>query len=188
VQHLELCRDIGDIFNRNFKSKLFPLPQHLLTPTKRVLSLRDPAQKMSKSHPEAASRILLTDSDGDIVNKIKRAVTDGEPMLSFDPEKRPGVSNLLSIMAGLQSMRGTPTDPQEIADMLNRDQGGKGSALKAAVSDTVIQSIRPIREELQRIKVDGGYLDQVEKIGREKARAKAAETMDRVRRIVGLAA
>jgi tryptophanyl-tRNA synthetase len=186
VQHLELCRDIGDIFNRTFKSKLFPLPQHLLTPTKRVLSLRDPTQKMSKSHPEVASRILLTDSDSEIANKIKRAVTDGEPSLSYDPEKRPGVSNLLSIMAGLQSRRGLAITPQEIAETLNRDQGGKGSALKAAVSETVIQSIRPIRDELQRIKADGGYLDEVERIGREKAQKKAAETMDRVRRLVGL--
>jgi tryptophanyl-tRNA synthetase len=188
VQHLELCRDIGDTFNRNFSAKLFPLPQHLLTPTKRVLSLRDPSQKMSKSHPEAASRILLTDSDSEIANKIKRAVTDGEPMLSFDPVKRPGVSNLLSIVAGLRSRHGSPTTPQEIADTINREQGGKGSALKTAVSETVIESIRPIREQLQRIKADGGYLDEVEKMGREKAQKKAAETMEWVRRIVGTAA
>jgi tryptophanyl-tRNA synthetase len=185
VQHLELSRDIGNIFNRTFKSKLFPLPQHIITPTKRILSLRDPNQKMSKSHPDPTSRILLTDSDADIQSKIKKAVTDGEPMITFDPEKRPGVSNLLSIMAALGSFQGSTSSPEEIATMLNREHGGKGSALKAAVSDVIVQTMRPIREEFNRIKSDVGYLTEVEGIGREKARRKAGETMVQVRKLVG---
>lgn len=188
VQHLELSRDIADLFNRNFKSKLFTLPQQVLTPTKRVLSLRDPEQKMSKSSPDPFSRILLTDSDTDIEKKIKRAVTDGEKTISYDPENRPGVSNLLSIMSGLQSTLGNPSGVKEIAEMINREHQGKGSELKSVVTDIVIECIRPIREELQRIKADGAYLDEVEKLGREKAQGRAAETMEKVKRLVGLAA
>lgn len=188
VQHLELSRDIADLFNRNFKSRLFALPQQVLTPTKRVLSLRDPDQKMSKSNPDSTSRILLTDSDATIEKKIKRAVTDEEQSISYDPQNRPGVSNLLSIISGLQSTLGNPTSVEEIAEMINRDHQGKGSALKSVVTDTVIDCIRPIRDELQRIKADGAYLDEVEKLGREKAQGRAEETMEKVRRLVGLAA
>jgi tryptophanyl-tRNA synthetase len=186
VQHLELSRDVGDLFNRTFKSKLFPLPQHIITPTKRILSLRDPSQKMSKSHPDPNSRILLTDTDAQIQSKIRKAVTDDERMISFDPIKRPGVSNLLSIMAALQSSKGSLVSASDIADMLNRDHGGKGSALKASVSESIIESTRPIRDNLQRIKADVGYIIEVEKLGREKAKKKAAETMAKVRKLVGM--
>lgn len=188
VQHLELSRDIADIFNRTFKSKLFPLPQHLLTPTKRILSLRDPTQKMSKSHPDAASRILLTDSDADIQKKIKKAVTDGESNISYDAQERPGVSNLLSILAALESAKGDKITPEDMIAKVTREYGNSGSALKSAITETIIGSISPIRKELQRIKSDIGYLEQVEKQGREKAQIRAAKTMEKVRRLTGMSA
>ncbi|TCD64686.1 Tryptophan--tRNA ligase, mitochondrial [Steccherinum ochraceum] len=77
-QHLELARDIADTFNRTFKgkSRLFPLPEFVATPTRRVLSLKDPTSKMSKSSPDVQSRILLTDSTAQIKSKIRGAVTD----------------------------------------------------------------------------------------------------------------
>ncbi|UZJ51205.1 hypothetical protein CBS101457_000525 [Exobasidium rhododendri] len=186
IQHLELSRDVGDLFNRTFRSKLFPLPQHIITPTKRILSLRDPSQKMSKSHPDSNSRILLTDTDAHIQNKIKKAVTDAEDLMSYDPAKRPGVSNLLSIMAALQSSKGPIVTATDIAETLNRDHGGRGSALKATVTDTIVEHIRPIRDSINRIKADVGYLIEVEKLGREKAQRKAAETMAQVRKLVGM--
>ena len=187
MQHLELARDLGDMFNRTFGNKLFPLPRHLITPTKRVLSLRDPSQKMSKSHPDPSSRILLTDTDSEIQAKIKKAVTDGESSMAFAPQTRPGVSNLLSIMAALRTSQGTETSPEQVAEMINREHGGRGSALKTAVTDTIIQSVRPIRDRLQRIKADPGYLAEVENLGREKAAQSAGETMAVVRRLVGMA-
>ncbi|PWN37416.1 tryptophanyl-tRNA synthetase [Meira miltonrushii] len=185
VQHLELSRDLADLFNKTYKKRQFPLPQHIITPTKRVLSLRNPKQKMSKSSPDVNSRVLLTDSDDVIKGKIKRAITDTEPTISFDPKVRPGVSNLLSILSALDTIR----SPQEWADELNQRagaEGGAGRILKEAVTDTVISAIRPIREEYQRLQKDPGHLLAMEQLGKEKAQERAAKIMHQVRRLVGL--
>jgi len=189
VQHLELSRDLADLFNRTYKKRIFPLPQHVITPTKRVLSLRDPTQKMSKSAPDVNSRILLTDSDDLIKQKIKRAVTDGEPTISFDPHSRPGVSNLLSILSALDASQ---KSPEEWANELNQRAstagGATGRIIKEAVTDSIISVIRPIREEFQRLQADPGHLLTLETLGKEKAQERAVKTMQEVRRLVGLAA
>ena len=112
TQHLELTRDTAQSYNRLVKQNYFPIPAQLygmlhiishLSPaeSKRISSLRNPDQKMSKSAPDANSRILLTDTPEQIQSKFKRAVTDSEPMLTYDPENRPAVSNLISILSGL---------------------------------------------------------------------------------------
>lgn len=202
MQHLELSRDIAELFNRTYKQKLFPPPQHIISeskliclscgsrpftnvvsvaPTKRVLSLRDPTSKMSKSAPDASSRILITDPPNVVRSKVKRAVTDSETEISYDPEKRPGVSNLLGIASALMGR----DDPTTLAEELNREGGGAGT-LKAAVSDAIIESLRPIQDRLQRIQSEPAYLAEVEKKGRERAREKAIPTMEKVRRLVGL--
>lgn len=187
VQHLELSRDLADLFNRTYKNRLFPLPQHVITPSKRVLSLRDPSQKMSKSAPDTNSRILLTDSDRLIEQKIKRAVTDSQPTISFDHELRPGVSNLLSILSASDKSQKTP---QEWAIELNQrasaSGGASGRVLKEAVTDAVISVVRPIREEFQRLQADPGHLLALEIMGKEKAQERALKTMQQVRRLVGL--
>jgi tryptophanyl-tRNA synthetase len=189
VQHLELSRDLADLFNRTYKKRIFPLPQHVITPTKRVLSLRDPTQKMSKSAPDFNSRILLTDSDDLIKQKIKRAVTDGEPTISFDPDSRPGVSNLLSILSALDASQ---KSPEEWANELNQRAstagGATGRIIKEAVTDSIISVIRPIREEFQRLQADPGHLLTLETLGKEKAQERAVKTMQEVRRLVGLSA
>ncbi len=159
-------------------------------PSKRVLSLRDPAQKMSKSAPDPNSRILLTDSPKQIESKIKRAVTDSDRQLAYDPEMRPGVSNLLSILAALRSRSGSAEiGAQSVAEELNAAHGGTPGAgpLKAALSDAVIQTLNPIREEVERLQADPGYLDELTRKGAEKAGAMAERTMQDVRRAVGLA-
>lgn len=157
----------------------------LTAPTKRVLSLRDPTQKMSKSAPDPSSRILLTDSDDEIQRKVKRAVTDGETALAYDPAARPGVSNLLSILAGLDA---SGRSMQQWADELNTHakRGATGKVLKEAVTDTVVAAIRPMRQEFERLKADQGHLQAVEQLGASKARQRAAKTMQHVRSIVGL--
>lgn len=140
---------------------------------------------MSKSAPDVNSRVLLTDSDDLIKRKIKRAVTDGEQTISFDPDLRPGVSNLLSILSALD----TSKSPQEWANELNQragKDGGAGRILKEAVTDTVISAIRPIREEYQRLQTDPGHLLALESLGKEKAQERAAKTMQQVRQLVGL--
>lgn len=144
-----------------------------------MLSLRDPAQKMSKSAPDASSRLLLTDPPAEVRAKLKRAVTDSERELVYDPEQRAGVSNLLLM---LSSLRGTT--PETEAAALNAAGGGAGR-LKEATTDAVIEALQPIQDALRRLDDDPGYVDEVERSGRERARAEAQRTMATVRQLVG---
>lgn len=144
---------------------------------------------MSKSSPEPASRILITDTPEQIRAKVKRAVTDGDSSLSYDPQNRPGVSNLLLVLAALTPRgagEGNDVDPATVAQRLNDEHGGSSAALKTAVTDTVVEALRPIREKLDKLRADQSYLDQIEQKGRAKAQAVASQTMREVKQLVGL--
>lgn len=198
VQHLELTRDLAQQFNKAVKRNFFRLPEYMITPAKRVLSLRNPEQKMSKSAPDANSRILLTDTPEQIAAKIRRAVTDSEQGITFDPENRPGVSNLLEILAGLgggalrDALQLAPDQadphPAEVAAALERTRGQNSAALKQALTESVVEALKPVQHEYERLRNEPGYLDQMQSIGREKARARAAETMGQVRQLLGVQA
>ena len=121
---------------------------------------------------------MLTDSPQAMRDKIRTAVTDSQSDITYDPIKRPGVSNLLAIQAGL-----TDVEPQRIAEQL---QGKTMRDLKTRVADTLEPILVRFQQEYERIKADKGYLDEVEKAGRVKATAQAAATMERVRKAVGL--
>lgn len=178
-QHLELARDIAESFNHRF-GNTFPLPRHMITPSKRVLSLIDPSQKMSKSAPNPSSRILITDPPETIAKRIRGAVTDSDRSITYDPENRRGVANLLTIMAACQG----DADPRQLADNLS---GLSGHAeLKAMVAEAVVEKLRGIREEYLRLKEDVGYLREVAAQGRQEAQQVASRTMEEVRRKVGL--
>ena len=190
IQHLELSRDLADVYNRRFSKRFFPLPQHIITPTKRVLSLRDPTSKMSKSAPDVNSRILITDTPEQVASKVKKAVTDAETTLAYQPETRPGVSNLLSILAALKTASGAERGPAEWARQLNAQIEATGASsgqhLKATLTEAVVETLRPIQAELDRLRHDPGYLKQMEDLGRTKAQAVARRTMEQVRKSIGL--
>ncbi|KAJ6567143.1 tryptophanyl-tRNA synthetase [Mycena capillaripes] len=180
-QHLELSRDIADTFNRTFKgsSRMFPLPTPLITPSKRILSLKDPSAKMSKSAHDPASRILLTDSAAQIAAKVRAAVTDSIASgVTFDPVARPGTSNLLAILAACED-----TDVHTVAA---RCAGMSHGALKVEVAAAVEALVAAPRAEFGRIRGDVGYLDQIAREGAEAARELSAQTMVQVRARVGL--
>lgn len=195
IQHLELSRDLADVYNRRFK-RTFPLPAHIITPTKRVLSLRDPTSKMSKSAPDANSRILLTDTPEEVRRKVRKAVTDAEVKLSYQPDQRPGVSNLLAILAALKSQTAPGTvemenaGPEEWAERLNQEISESGASsgqhLKATLTDAVVETLRPIQAELERLRKDPGYLTEMEQLGKQKAQTVARRTMSQVRKSIGL--
>lgn len=149
-------------------------------PQARVLSLRDPTNKMSKSHPDSRTRILLTDPPSLMRDKVRTAVTDSEPTISYDPVKRPGVSNLLGILAGLSSNSTT------MEDLVSSFEGKNIKDLKDAVGDKVEEVLVPFQREFQRVRAEQGYLEQMEEEGRMKARARAERTMQEVRNVVGL--
>lgn len=179
--------------------------------TKRVLSLSDPTQKMSKSAPNVNSRILITDSPQDISRKISRAVTDSDRTLTWDPEGRRGVSNLLTILEACstsgqtgqsQSTSDTTFDSKslfdsssqqdqekrmcDLADRLASQGISSHAQLKDRVSESVIEKLRPIREEYLKLVKDDGYLHRVAVRGQERASQIAATTMKQVRKKMGL--
>ncbi|KAJ2505147.1 Tryptophan--tRNA ligase, mitochondrial, partial [Coemansia sp. RSA 2052] len=159
---------------------LFPLPQSILTPSKRIMSLKDPLRKMSKSDPNEMSRITLSDSDDDICRKIKRAATDAISGITFDPKERPGVANLLSIYAALKDI----DDPAEAArsmESLNNAQ------LKEAVADAVVQTVSPIRDQMRRLLGDKTHLEQVLCDNEARARSVAEESWREIAQATGLA-
>lgn len=146
------------------------------------MSLQTPLTKMSKSDTDPRSRILLTDSAADIRKKIMAAKTDSTNAVSYDRARRPGVSNLIELWACFDGRT-----PEVLADEL---AGQKVSLkdLKTKIADVLVEEIPPIGERYREFlgRDGGGYLDEVEERGAEAARRSAGETMERVKRAVGL--
>ncbi|EGN96406.1 hypothetical protein SERLA73DRAFT_186141 [Serpula lacrymans var. lacrymans S7.3] len=179
-QHLELSRDIADIFNRTFNQgpPLFPLPECVITPSKRVLSLKDPTSKMSKSSPDIQSRILLTDTGAQIRAKIRGAVTDSIQGVTYDPVNRPGTSNLLTILAAC-------TD-REVLDVAKTYQHKGHGQLKTDVADAVEELFKHPRSEFEKIRGEASYLLKIAKDGAERAMTRSERTLLEVRSRIGL--
>jgi tryptophanyl-tRNA synthetase len=189
-QHLELSRDIAQKFNNDYAASIaahghgeafFPLPEPLIQgPATRVMSLRDGTKKMSKSDPSEFAHIALTDDADTIVQKIRKAKTDAEPLPS-DPAGlagRPEADNLVGIFAAL----GDETK----ADVLSRFAGSQFSAFKNALAELTVSKLGPVRAEIIRLKGDPAYVDGVLAEGAEKARAIARPNMDAVKDVLGL--
>jgi tryptophanyl-tRNA synthetase len=142
------------------------------------MSLKQPKNKMSKSDANVSSRILMNDSDDQIVSKIKKATTDTQLGISWNPVERPGISNLLNILSCIEH--------EEPEALVQKYENYSNSQLKTLVSDAVVSLIKPIREEMNRIdqEVD---VDLLLKSGESRAREIAENTMKEVRNVVGLA-
>lgn len=186
-QHLEFARECAAGFNHTYGGGgvLVP-PETIVSPARRVMSLTDPTKKMSKSDANAASRVLITDAPGDIRKKVMRAVTDSQSgFVSYDPVARPGVSNLLEILAILESGQGVRT-PEEVAGDFAGSQHPL-KALKERTADAVVAELRDVRERYLELLGDGDGkgLDEIEARGAEKARASADATMKLVKEAVG---
>ncbi|KAL1915303.1 uncharacterized protein VTP21DRAFT_6761 [Calcarisporiella thermophila] len=178
IQHLELTRDIADMFNRTTGKDIFSLPSVMISNTKRIKSLRNPAAKMSKSDPVDASRINLTDTKEQIGQKIRRATTDSTRGITYDPTERPAVSNLVTIYA---AMRGCGVEEvcREHADSSHAD-------FKEALTIVIEEKIGPIRENIHRLNGEKAYVDQVLKEGAEKASEVASRTLRKAMKAIGL--
>ncbi|KAH9915239.1 tryptophanyl-tRNA synthetase [Epithele typhae] len=183
-QHIELCRDLAVTFNKTFKGgkddpPVFPLPRHVIPSTScRVLSLKDPSSKMSKSSPDVNSRILLTDSAEQINKKIRRAVTDSITGISYDSDTRPGIANLVDILAACEDAK-----PQDVAvRYANRSH----AEFKMDVAEAVEGLMSGPRREFERLRRDIAYLDSVSKSGAARAMEITEKTIDEVRKRTGL--
>jgi len=179
-QHLELTRDIAECFNRTYPSPtpLFQLPEVIVTPSKRILSLRDVTAKMSKSAVDPNSRILLTDPYETIVKRIRGAVTDSISGITFDPVERPGTSNLLMILSAC-----TGDAPTVLAERYAESNHG---VLKKDVMEAVEEVLRRPRAEFTRLCEDKTFLEQVARDGAKEAQEHSDRTMKEVRKRVGL--
>ena len=177
-QHVELCRDVAQRFNGVY-SDTFTLPEPFIPKMgARVMSLGDPSSKMSKSDPDGC--VFLMDTPEVIQKKFKRAVTDSETQVRFDPEHKPGISNLLTIYCAA-----TGKSPEEAEEAF---QGQGYGVFKPAVGDAVVELLRPIREEAGRLMADKAYLESVYRAGAEKATYVANRTLSKVYKKVGFLA
>ena len=177
-QHVELCRDVAQRFNGVY-SDTFTLPEPFIPKMgARVMSLGDPSSKMSKSDPDGC--VFLMDTPEVIQKKFKRAVTDSETQVRFDPEHKPGISNLLTIYCAASSK-----SPEEAEEAF---QGQGYGVFKPAVGDAVVELLRPIREEAGRLMADKAYLEGIYKEGAERASHLAAKTLRKVYKKVGFVA
>ncbi|PPQ78363.1 hypothetical protein CVT25_011646 [Psilocybe cyanescens] len=164
TQHLELSRELARSFNLAFdrRKRFFPSPSQLITPCKRVLSLKDPSSKMSKSAPDASSRIMLTDSGAQIERKIKGAVTDSIQGITYDPVNRPGISNLLTLLAACEDA--------EVDQVALRYERKSNAHLKKDVAEALENLLKGPRGEFERLRQDPEYLSTMAKLGAEKAK------------------
>ena len=178
-QHLELSRDIAGAFNRAYDVDFFPLPEPMIFgAATRVMSLRDGRNKMSKSDGSDYARINLTDDADTLALKIKRAKTDSEPGLAYDPERRPEAANLLSIYAALAG---------EPVERVVAEHAGMGFAqFKNKLADLAIESLGPIAQRMRELLADPGYIDGVLADGAARARNMGDANLAEVRRIMGL--
>jgi tryptophanyl-tRNA synthetase len=183
-QHLELARDIAQKFNFDFASEedpVFTLPDPIVPPeAARIMSLRDGNAKMSKSDPSDMSRINLTDDADAIMQKVKKAKTDPEPLPSEAKglEGRPEALNLVSIYAAIA---GTSVD-RVLAQF-----GGQGfGAFKPALGELLVETLAPLSARFVELKQDRESLDAILAKGALKARELAAPTLSAAYRALGL--
>jgi tryptophanyl-tRNA synthetase len=177
-QHLELARDIAIRFNHRCGDTLV-VPEASIPPVgARVMDLQNPTAKMSKSADSPQGTIRLLDDPKTITKRIKSAVTDSGNDVRFDPDDKPGVSNLLQILGAV-----TNRSPEVVAD----EYSGSGyGTLKGAVADAVVEFVRPLQVRYVELESDPAEVARILAVGADRAQAIAATVMVRVRDAVGL--
>ena len=175
-QHIEITRDIALRFNHRF-GDTFVVPKAVTPPTgARVMDLQEPTNKMSKSGDGEAGIIYLLDDPASIVKKFKRAVTDSDNEVEFDRERKPGVSNLLEILAAV-----TNESPASLANAYT--QYGK---LKQDTGEAVAEMLRPIQSRYHELMADPAELSKLLALGKERASKVAQATLARAHSAIGL--
>ena len=179
-QHLELTRDIAHKFNTDYDQLYFKLPDPIINKdAPRIMSLRDANNKMSKSDISKYSRILLTDSNDDISNKINKAKSDSMNMpSSFDElTTRPEINNLITIYSSISNI-----SKDKVIEMFANKEI---SYFKSEMKNIVISLVEPISSEIKKIRQDSNYLQDTLKEGSAKASERAHKTIKDVNKIMG---
>ncbi len=171
-QHIELTRDLAARFNARFGDTLVVPEVRILKETAKIYDLQNPGSKMSKSGESPAGILWLMDEPKVLEKKVKSAVTDSSGLVAYDPASKPGVSNLLSILALLT---GETTDA-----LVGTFDGLQYGALKTAVAEAVVAAFSPIRERTLELLDDPAELDRLLAINAERASVIADATLARV--------
>jgi tryptophanyl-tRNA synthetase len=175
-QHVEITRDLAIRFNHRF-GDTFVLPKAVTPKTgARVMDLQDPTSKMSKSSASDAGCVYLHDDAATVMRKFKRAVTDSETEVRFDRVAKPGVSNLLEILAAA-----TGGDPEALAGDFTQY-----GPLKVAAGEAVVEMLAPIQARYGELMSDRAELARLLRVGADKARAVASKTLERAYGAIGL--
>jgi len=176
-QHLELARNIAERFNQIYPDT-FVVPEPIIpTSGAKIASLAEPTQKMSKSDENENAVVRILDAPDVIMRKFKRAVTDSDTSIVFDPQNKPGVSNLLTIYSCFSG---------KTIEEAEKEFEGKGYGdFKAAVGEVCCDKLIPVQEEFKRILADKAYLEEVMKKGSDEASYFARKTLSKVKRKLG---
>lgn len=178
-QHLELTRDIVGFFENKYGPGVFTLPDAYYGKMgTRIMSLQDPDKKMSKSDENEKNFVSIIDDSKKIEKKIKSAATDSGTEIKFDPENKPGLSNLMTIYSVLSG--------KSTADLEKEYEGKMYGHLKVDLADVVVQTLKPVREKYDDLMKNKDYLDTLMAEGAGKARERASKTLDTVYKTVGL--
>ena len=176
-QHVEICRDIATRFNGLY-GDTFKLPDPYIPKVgARIMSLTTPTSKMSKSDKDQNGCVYMLEKPEDILRKFKKAMTDSDACVRFDPENKPGVSNLMAIYSTITG---------QTMEEIEQEFEGKGYGdFKPAVAEAVIEELRPIQERFRQFIGDKAYLEQCYKDNAPKAQRIARKTLQKVMKKVG---
>ena len=177
-QHLELTRDIADRFNKIYGDTFTVPDAYIQKTTAKIMGLQNPEAKMSKSATNLNDVIFLNDTPDDIIKKFKKAVTDSDNLVKFDPENKPGVSNLMQIYGAVTN---------KTTEEIEKEFVGKGYGdFKMTVAETVVEKLKPIQEKYNEILSNEDYIRKIYIKGDENARKIANATLQDVKQKVGL--
>ena len=177
-QHVELTRDLANRANQIIQADTFVVPEPFIPKVGgKIMSLRDPSKKMSKSDPLDASRINLLDSADEIMKKIRKSKTDSEGIIKYDPLLKAGVSNLLEIESLFTGIS---------IENLEKDYQDQGYGyLKKRVAETIITALKPLQERYYDLRDSYEIRDYLNQ-GAERAREVASQTLKRYQERIGL--
>ncbi|WP_391208138.1 tryptophan--tRNA ligase [Psychrobacillus sp. L4] len=176
-QHVELTRDLAERFNKRY-GEVLTIPEIQLPKSgARIKSLQDPLKKMSKSDPNLKATIRILDTPKEIEKKIKSSVTDSEGIVAYDPENKPGVSNLLTIEAALTNV--------SIESLVQKYEGKGYGDFKASVAQVINDHFAPIQARYEQL-LHSTELDDILDRGAEKANTLAQQTLSKMEAAMGL--
>ena len=168
-QHLELTRDIAQRFNTRY-GETFVIPEGVFPETGgRVMNLQEPTVKMSKSRGSESGTVLMLDSPDTIRKKLKTAVTDSGSAVRYDPDEKPGISNLIELM--------TVVTGKSIQDVESTYDGTGYGRFKEDIAEGIIELLEPIQSRYRELRADPAELQRLLAIGADKARAASSRTL-----------